>query len=51
LPCVTVVSADAEVKVHPTALPLNLVDLALAVVFAARLEGEQLCVPRKRLEG
>jgi hypothetical protein len=51
LPSVAVVSADAEVEVHPTALPLNLIDLALAVVFAARLEGEQFGVPRKRLEG
>ena len=38
-------------QVDPAALPLNLVDVALAVVLAAGLEGEQLGVPRERLEG
>jgi hypothetical protein len=33
-------------QVHPAALPLDLIDLALAVVFAAGLEGEQFGVPR-----
>ena len=46
-----VVAAGAEVQVHPAALPLDLIDLALAVVLAAGLEGEQLGVPRERLEG
>jgi hypothetical protein len=32
------------VQVHPTALPLDVIDLALAVVLAARLEREQLRV-------
>jgi hypothetical protein len=41
-----VVSAGAQVQVDPAALPLDLVDLALAVVLAAGLEGEQLCVLR-----
>jgi hypothetical protein len=45
-----VVSAGAEVQVHPAALPLDLVDLAFAVVLAAGLECEQLCIPRERLE-
>jgi len=35
-----IVSPDAEVQVHPAALPLDLVDLALAVLLAARLERE-----------
>jgi hypothetical protein len=39
------------VQVDPAALPLDLIDLALAVVLAAGLEGEQLGVPRERLEG
>jgi hypothetical protein len=30
-------------------LPLDLIDLALAVILAAGLEGEQLGVPRERL--
>jgi hypothetical protein len=45
-----VVPAGAEVQVHPAALPLDLIDLALAVVLATRLERQQLGVPRKRLE-
>jgi hypothetical protein len=40
-----------EVQVDPAALELELVDLALAVVFAAGLEGKQLGVSRERLEG
>ena len=38
-------------QVYPVALPLDLIDFALAVVLAAGLEGEQLGVPRERLEG
>jgi hypothetical protein len=40
-----------KVQIHPAALPLDLINLALAVVLATSLEGEQLGVPRKRLEG
>jgi hypothetical protein len=32
-------------------LPLDLIDLALAVILVPGLEGEQLGVPRERLEG
>ena len=35
-------------QVDPVALPLDLIDFALAVVLAAGLEGEQLGVPRER---
>ena len=45
-----VVPAGAEMQVHPAALPLHLIDLALAVILAAGLEGEQLGVPRERLK-
>jgi hypothetical protein len=45
-----VVSSDAEVQVDPVALPLDLVDLALAVLLTARLEGQQLGVSRKGLQ-
>jgi hypothetical protein len=45
-----VVPAGAQVQVHPVALELKLVDLALAVVLTAGLEGEQLRVPRERLK-
>jgi hypothetical protein len=38
-------------QVHPAALPLNLVDLALAVLLTASLEGQQLGVSRESLEG
>jgi hypothetical protein len=38
-------------QVDPVALPLDLIDFALAAIFAAGLEGEQLGVPRERLEG
>jgi len=31
---------DAEMQVDPVALPLDLIDFALAVVLAAGLEGE-----------
>ena len=37
-------------QVDPVALPLDLIDFALAVVLAAGLEGEQLGVPRERLK-
>ena len=46
-----IVPADAQVQIDPTALPLDLIYLALAVVFTASLEGEQLGVPRERLKG
>jgi hypothetical protein len=42
-----VVPAGAEVQVYPAALPLDLIHLALAVVLAAGLEGEQLGIPRR----
>jgi hypothetical protein len=38
------------VQVHPAALTLDLVDVALTVVLAASLEGQQLRVPREHLE-
>ena len=38
-------------EVHAAALPLNLVDLAFAVVLATGLEGEQLGVLGKPLQG
>jgi hypothetical protein len=34
-------------QLHPTALPLDLIDLAFAVVLAARLERKQLRIPRE----
>jgi hypothetical protein len=37
----------AEVQGLPAALPLDLIDLALAVVLATSLERERLRVPRK----
>jgi hypothetical protein len=46
-----VVSADTEVQVRPPASPLDLVDLPLAVLLAARLEGEQFHASRKPLQG
>jgi hypothetical protein len=49
-----VVSAHAQVEVDLAALPLDLIDLidlALAVVLTAGLEGQQLGVPREGLEG
>jgi hypothetical protein len=46
-----VVTADAEVQIHPAALPLDLIDLPLAVVLAASLESQQLRVSWERLEG
>jgi hypothetical protein len=45
-----VVPVGAQVQVHPAALPLDLVDLALAVVLTTGLERQQLSVPRERLE-
>ena len=45
------VPAGAEVQEHPATLPLDLIDLLLAVVLAAGLEGEQFRIPRERLEG
>jgi hypothetical protein len=45
-----VVASGAEVQVHPAALPLDLVDLALAVFFAARLERQDLQIPGEALE-
>jgi hypothetical protein len=40
------VSPGAEVEVHPTALPFDLVDLPLAVLLASRLQRDQLGIPR-----
>jgi hypothetical protein len=42
--------SGAEVQVDPAALKLELVDLALAVVFAAGLEGEDLEVAGEVME-
>jgi hypothetical protein len=50
LPPRRLVAPNPGVQVHLAALPLNLVDLALAVVLAARLEGQQLSVLRQPLE-
>jgi len=36
-------------QVYPVALPLDLIDFALAVVLAAGLEDEQLGVPREHV--
>jgi hypothetical protein len=44
LPVRRVVAPNAEVEVDPAALPLDLVDLAFAVLLAASLEHEQLRV-------
>ena len=46
-----VVPSGTQVQVHPVALPLDLIDLALAVILAVGLEGEQLGVSGERLEG
>jgi hypothetical protein len=46
-----IVPARAQVQVDPAALPLDLIDLAFAVVLTAGLEGQQLGVARERLEG
>jgi hypothetical protein len=45
-----VLAPGAEMEVHPAALPLDLVDLAFAVLLPAGLEGEQFCVPRQPLQ-
>ena len=45
-----VVSPDAEMQLDPAALPLDLVDLALAVLLAARLERQHLRVLREVLQ-
>jgi hypothetical protein len=45
-----VVASGPEMQVHAAALPLDLVELALAVVLTAGLEGEHVCVPREALE-
>jgi hypothetical protein len=37
------VPASAQVQVDPAALPLDLIDFALAVVLAASLELEEFC--------
>jgi hypothetical protein len=39
------VQVQVQVQVHPIALPLDLIDRALAVVLTTGLEGEQLSVP------
>jgi hypothetical protein len=50
LPPPWLVSSDPEVQIHPAALKLKLVDLALAVVLTASLEREHLGVAGERLE-
>jgi hypothetical protein len=50
LPSRWLVASDPEVQVDPATLELELVDLALAVVLAAGLEGEDLQVAREVLE-
>ena len=37
-------------QVDPATLPLHVIDLALAVVLASGLEGQQLGIPREHLE-
>jgi hypothetical protein len=44
------VAVGAQVQVDPAALELELVDLALAVVFAAGLEGQDLQIAREDLQ-
>jgi hypothetical protein len=41
-----VVSSGTEMQVHPATLHLHLVDLSFAVLLAACLEREHLCVSR-----
>jgi hypothetical protein len=50
LPPRWVVPADAKVQIHPAALKLELVDLALAVLLAAGLERQHLEVAGKMLQ-
>jgi hypothetical protein len=50
LPPRRLVAPGPEVQVHPAAMELELVDLALAVVLAAGLEDEDLQVARQVLE-
>jgi hypothetical protein len=45
-----VVPAGAEVQVHPAALELELVDLALAVLLTGGLERQHLQVARQVLK-
>jgi hypothetical protein len=44
------VAAGPQVQIHPAALELELVDLALAVVLATGLEGQDLQVAGEVLE-
>jgi hypothetical protein len=50
LPPRWLVASGSEVQIDPAALELELVDLALAVVLAAGLEGHDLQVARQVLE-
>ena len=50
LPPWWIVASGPQVQVDPAALELELVDLALAVVLTARLEGEDLQVTGQVLE-
>jgi hypothetical protein len=50
LPSRGLVASGAQVQVDPAALELEFVDLALAVVFIASLEGEHLKVAGEALE-
>jgi hypothetical protein len=51
LPPWWLVASGPQVQVDPAALKLEVVDLALAVLLTPGLKGQQLGVPRKRLEG
>jgi hypothetical protein len=42
--------ASAKMQIHPAALPLHLIDLALAEILTARLDGQQLGVSGEHLE-
>jgi hypothetical protein len=42
-------SPGTEMQIHPAALHLHLIDLSLAVLLAAGLEGEHLGVSREML--
>jgi hypothetical protein len=49
LPRRRIVQSDSEVQVDAAALPLDLVDLAFAVLLATWFEGEHFRLPRKLL--
>jgi hypothetical protein len=45
-----VISPDAEMQVDPAAVPLDLVDLTLAVLLTTSLERQHLRILRELLE-